>query len=204
MKSLYSFIIKPLFNRYDNVKKIDENELIINTSIEDHKFVSKKAVVVSTPAAYDTKVKKDDIVYVHHNIFRRYYDIRGIEKNSSTFFKDDLYFCSPDQIYMYNLKPHLNYCFVKPILNKNRLENRKEQPNFGILKYGNSSLDAVGVRPGALVVFTPFSEFEFIIEGERLYCMKSNDIAVTHEHEGNEKENNPSWTESSRRVNQSS
>ena len=175
------------------LKKIDENELIINTSIEDHKFVSKKAVVVSTPAAYDTKIKKDDIVYVHHNIFRRYYDMRGIEKNSSTFFKDDLYFCSPDQIYMYNLKPHLNYCFVKPILNKNRLENRKEQPNFGILKYGNSSLDAVGVRPGALVVFTPFSEFEFIIEGERLYCMKSNDIAVTHEHEGNEKENNPSW-----------
>ena len=204
MKNLYSFIIKPLFNRYDNVKKINENELIINTSIEDHKFVSKKAVVVSTPAAYDTKIKKDDIVYVHHNIFRRYYDMRGIEKNSSTFFKDDLYFCSPDQIYMYNLKPHLNYCFVKPILNKNRLENRKEQPNFGILKYGNSSLDAVGVRPGALVVFTPFSEFEFIIEGERLYCMKSNDIAVTHEHEGNEKENNPSWTESSGRVNQSS
>jgi len=204
MKSLYSFIIKPLFNRYDNVKQIDENELIINTSIEDHKFVSKKAVVVSTPAAYNTKIKKDDIVYVHHNIFRRYYDMRGIEKNSSTFFKDDLYFCSPDQIYMYNLKPHLNYCFVKPILNKNRLENRKEQPNFGILKYGNSSLDAVGVRPGALVVFTPFSEFEFIIEGERLYCMKSNDIAVTHEHEGNEKENNPSWTKSSGRVNQSS
>ena len=204
MKNLNSFIIKPLFSRYDNVKKIDENELIVNTSIEDHKFVSKKAVVVSTPAAYDTKIKKDDIVYVHHNIFRRYYDIRGIEKNSSTFFKDDLYFCSPDQIYMYNLKPHLNYCFVKPILNKNRLENRKEQPNFGILKYGNSSLDAVGVRPGALVVFTPFSEFEFIIEGERLYCMKSNDIAVTHEHEGNEKENNPSWTESSGRVNQSS
>ena len=204
MKSLYSFIIKPLFNRYDNVKQIDENELIINTSVEDHKFVSKKAVVVSTPAAYNTKIKKDDIVYVHHNIFRRYYDMRGIEKNSSTFFKDDLYFCSPDQIYMYNLKPHLNYCFVKPILNKNRLENRKEQPNFGILKYGNSSLDAVGVRPGALVVFTPFSEFEFIIEGERLYCMKSNDIAVTHEHEGNEKENNPSWTESSGRVNQSS
>lgn len=55
MKNLYSFIIKPLFSRYDNVKKIDENELIINTSIEDHKFVSKKAVVVSIPAAYDTK-----------------------------------------------------------------------------------------------------------------------------------------------------
>jgi len=42
-------------------------------------------------------------------------------------------------------------------------------------------------------VFTPYSEFEFIIEGERLYCMKSNDIALTHEYQGNEKEYNPSW-----------
>jgi hypothetical protein len=201
MKNLYNFIIKPLFGRYDNIRKVNDKELIINTSIENHRFVSKKAVVVSTPAAYKTKLQKDDIVYVHHNIFRRYYDIRGEEKNSSTFFKDDLYFCSPEQIYMYNLKPHLNYCFVKPILNKNHLENRKEQPNFGILKYSNSSLEAAGVIPGALVVFTPNSEFEFIIEGERLYCMKSNDIALTHEYEGNEEENNPSWTKSGRGIN---
>ena len=193
MKNLYSFIIKPLFSRYDNVKKIDENELIINTSIEDHKFVSKKAVVVSTPAAYDTKIKKDDIVYVHHNIFRRYYDMRGIEKNSSTFFKDDLYFCSPDQIYMYNLKPHLNYCFVKPILNKNRLENRKEQPNFGILKYGNSSLDAFKVNEGSLVGFSPSSEYEFVIDNNRLYRMRTNDITIKYEYKGDEVEYNPSW-----------
>ena len=36
-------------------------------------------------------------------------------------FKDDLYFVSPGQIYMYNLKPHLDYCFVKPIKNQNNL-----------------------------------------------------------------------------------
>ena len=47
------------------------------------------------------------------------------------------------------------------------------------------------------MVFTPYSEFEFIIEGERLYCMKSNDIAITHEYEGNEEEYNPSWAKSS-------
>ena len=29
---------------------------------------------------------------------------------------------------MYNNKCHLNYCFVKPILNKDYLKNRKEQP----------------------------------------------------------------------------
>jgi len=196
MKSLYSFIVKPYNKRYDNIRKVGDKQLIINTTIEDHQFISKKAVVVSTPAAFDTKIKKGDIVYIHHNIFRRWYDQKGKERNSSTFFKDNLYFCSPEQIYMYNLKPHLNYCFVKPILNKSNLSLSKEQEHFGILKYSNSSLEAVGLTPGDLVVFTPNSEFEFIIEGERLYCMKSNDIAVTHEYEGNEKENNPSWAKS--------
>ena len=52
MKSLYQFLVKPYFDRYDNTRYIDGKELIINTSIEDHQFVSKKATVVSTPAAY--------------------------------------------------------------------------------------------------------------------------------------------------------
>ena len=196
MKSLHSFIVSPYKERYNNKVAIGEKELIVNTNIEKHIFVSKKAIVVSTPASFKTNIKVGDIVYVHHNIFRRWYDMRGIEKNSSTFFKDDLYFASPDQIYMYNLKPHLNYCFVKPILNKSNLSALKEKEHFGILKYSNSSLEAVGLKPNDLVVFTPDSEFEFIIEGERLYCMKSNDIALTHEHEGNEEENNPSWARS--------
>ena len=197
MKSLYSFIVKPLNERYDNVKKVDDKTLIINTGIENHRFVSKKAAVVSTPAAYTSKIKVGDELYVHHNIFRRWYDQKGNERNSSTFFKDDLYFVSPEQIYMYNLKTHLDYCFVKPLKNQNLLENRKEQPNVGIMKYSNSSLEALGITPGTLITFTPNSEFEFVIEGERLYCMKSNDIALTHEYQGNEEENNPSWAKSS-------
>jgi hypothetical protein len=86
MKSLYSFIIKPYNERYDNVKKIDNKELIINTGIEDHKFISKKAVVVSTPAAFDTDIKCGDTVYVHHNIFRRWYDQKGKRKKLSHLF----------------------------------------------------------------------------------------------------------------------
>ena len=197
MNSLYSFIVKPLIDRYDNVKNINNKELILNTSIEDHKFVSKKAVVVSTPAAYKTDVNIGDEVYVHHNIFRRWYDQKGRERNSSTYFKDDLYFVSPEQIYMYNSNSHLNYCFIKPIKNQSLLYNRKEQPNVGIVKYTNNTLETLGITPGTLITFTPNSEFEFIIDGERLYCMKSNDIALTHEYKGNEKENNPSWAESS-------
>ena len=196
MNSLYQFIVKSYQERYNNKTQVSGKDLILNTKIEDHKFVSKKAVVVSTPAAFETNIKINDIVYIHHNIFRRWYDQKGKERNSSTYFKDDLYFCSMDQIYMYNLKCNLNYCFVKPIKEIDSLVNKKEKDYFGILKYSNKSLEAVGLKPGALVVFTPNSEFEFIIEGERLYCMKSNDIAVTHEYEGNEEENNPSWANS--------
>ena len=197
MNSLYSFIVKPLNERYDNVKKIGDKKLIVNTGIEDHQFISKKAVVVSTPAAFKTPINIGDEVYIHHNIFRRWHDQRGVSRNSSKFFKDDMYFVNPEQIYMYNLKPHLNYCFIKPILNKDYLSNKKEQPNVGIVKYTNKSLEALGIKPKELITFTPNSEFEFIINGERLYCMKSNDIALINEYEGNEIENNPSWTKGS-------
>ena len=193
MQSLYYFIVKPLNDRYDNTRTVAGTDLIINSGIEDHRFISKKAVVVSTPAAYATKINIGDELYIHHNIFRRWYDQKGKERNSSTHFKDDLYFVSLEQIYMYNLKTHLDYCFVKPLKNQSVLENRKEQPNVGIVKYSNESLEALGITPGTLITFTPNSEFEFIIEGERLYCMKSNDIALTHEYQGNEKEHNPSW-----------
>jgi len=197
VKSLYYFIVKPLKNRYDNTRRVASTDLIINSGIEDHRFISKKAVVVSTPAAYTTEINVGDELYIHHNIFRRWYDQKGKERNSSTYFKDDLYFVSLDQIYMYNLKSHLDYCFIKPLKNQSLLENRKEQPNVGIVKYSNKSLEALGITPETLITFTPNSEFEFIIEGERLYCMKSNDIALTHEYQGNEEENNPSWAKGS-------
>ena len=86
---------------------------------------------------------------------------------------------------MYNGKSHLDYCFVKPIKNTSNLSTSKEIEHFGILKYSNNSLEAVGLTPGSLVIFTPNSEFEFNIDGEKLYCMKSKDIAVTYESQRN-------------------
>ena len=64
MKSLYQFIVKPFKERYDNIKKLNDKELIVNTCIENHIFVSKKAVVVSTPAAFKTNINVGDVVYV--------------------------------------------------------------------------------------------------------------------------------------------
>ena len=201
MNSLYKFIIKPIKTRYDNEKKIGDKTLVLNTKIENHRFVSREAIVVSTPLAFKSKIKPGDTVIIHFNVFRRFYDIRDEEKDSSSYFKDDLYFCDPYQIYLYKQNnkwwTHLDYCFVKPIIDNNVLNQNKEKPLTGIVKYGNHILKNMGVEEGDLVGFTPVSEFEFIVDNERFYCMKSNDIVVKHEYEGNEKEYNPSWAKGS-------
>ena len=200
MKSVYDFIIKPIGEIYDNKTKIDNKELILNTSIEKHKFVNNVAEVVSIPLAFYTPINVGDKIIIHHNIFRRYYDIKGKEKNSSKFFKDNLYFCQVDQIYLYKQNDKWNSfgdrCFIMPLKNKNELELEKEENLIGILKYGNKFLDDVEITKGDVVGFKPNSEFEFIINNDRLYCMKSNDIVIKYERQGNEEEYNPSWAQS--------
>ena len=198
MKSIHDFIVKPIEGRYNNTVKVGEVDLIVNTRIEEFKSVSKVAEVVALPLAIDTKIKVGDKVIVHHNVFRRFYDIRGNEKNSRSFIKEDMYACSPEQIYMYGAnKTNLDYCFVKPLVSHDIFSLDKEKPLVGILKYGNKGLANVGINEEDLVSFRPESEFEFIIDGELLYCMKLNNIVAKHERKGNEEEYNPSWAKSS-------
>ena len=198
MNSLYDYIIEPLGERYNNSKKIKNKTLILNTKIEEFKSVNKKAKVVSIPRAYDLPIKKGDIVYVHHNVFRRFYNMKGSQQNSRSYFKEDLYFCSPDQIFLYNNGSNnsfLNRCFVKPLIS-NKL-GEKVLPNLRILKYGNKELKSLNINEGDLVSFPSLREWQFNIDGELLYCMKSKDILIKHEYKGDEKEYNPSWAVSS-------
>jgi hypothetical protein len=197
MKSLYDFIIKPLGDRYENEIKIGDKTLVLNTKIESFKSVNNLAVVVETPKAFKTNIQKGDIVLIHHNVFRVFYDMKGVKKNSRSYFKDDLYFCAVDQIYLYknteDWKSFGDRCFVMPLKNEDILTNDKEQKLIGILKYGNNSLKALNINPGDVVGFTPNSEWDFIVDEQRVFCMKSNDIVIKYEHQGNQIEYNPSW-----------
>jgi len=199
MQSLFSFIVEPKNGRYDNEVDIDGKKLIINTTMDDHKYVNRVGIVKSIPKIGKTNIKIGDEVIVHHNVFRRFYDVRGIEKNSSSYFKEDLYFCFYDQIFLYKQddewKAPFDFCFVKPIVeNKKQLVTvQKERPRVGILKYGNSSLNAFKVNEGSLVGFSPSSEYEFVIDNDRLYRMRTNDITIKYEYKGDEVEYNPSW-----------
>lgn len=205
MTSLYDYIVTPIGERYDNEKKINDKSLILNTSIENFKIINKKAKVVSVPSAYNLPIEIGDIVYVHHNVFRRFYNMKGSQQNSRSYFKEDLYFCSPDQIYLYNNgvnNSFLDRCFIQPIKSNNLGE--KKLPNTGILKYGNKKLKSLGINDGDLVSFPDLREWEFEVDGDLLYCMKSKDILIKHEYEGNEEEYNPGWSNSSERIDKSS
>jgi hypothetical protein len=201
MNSIYDFIITPKNKRYNNEKKLGDKSIVLNTSIEDHKLVSKQAIIISVPLAFKTILKPGDEIMVHHNIFRRWYDVRGNERNSGQYFKEDLYFCKPDQLYLYKKDKKWfaigDRCFIKPIKNNDHLSMDLERKYIGILKISNSSLEALGISPGDLVGFKKGREWEFIVDGQRLYCMKSNDIIIKYEYEGNEVEYNPSWAYSS-------
>lgn len=201
MRAIFDFVVRPVGKRYDNVKKVGDKELILNTKIESFKSVNNIAEVVNVPLAYKTDIKVGDKVIIHHNVFRRFYDIRGDQKNSRSFLREDLYLVQQDQIYLYgdvgNWKTFGDRCFVKPIKNNNQFSLEKEQRHIGILKYGNSSLEALEINKGDLIGFKPNSEFEFIIDDSRLYCMKSNDIVIKYEYKGDEVEYNPSWQKSS-------
>ena len=90
MKSVFDFIVEPLGQRYNNEIKVGDKSLIINTKLESFKSVNNIAKVIQVPLAYKTVIKKGDKVMIHHNVFRRFYNIKGKEINSKSYFKDNL------------------------------------------------------------------------------------------------------------------
>jgi hypothetical protein len=200
MKSVFDFIVEPYGQRYNNEVKVGDKSLIINTQIETFKAVNNIAKVIEVPLSYKTPVKKGDLIMIHHNVFRRWYNVRGEEKNSKSYFKDGLYFVQQDQVYLYKSKDKWrsfgDRCFVAPLKDSVEIHNVLEQNLIGVLKYGNSALEALEINEGDLIGYKPFGEYEFLVDGQRLYCMKSNDIIIKHERQGNEEEYNPSWAQS--------
>ena len=201
MNSLFDFIVEPVGQRYSNEVKVGDKSLIINTQIETFKAVNNIAKVIEIPIAYKTSIKVGDIIMIHHNVFRRWFNVRGEEKNSKAYFKENLYFVQLNQVYLYKRnkqwKAFGDRCFVSPIKDQVDVHNNLEQFLIGILKYGNSALKALGINKNDLVGYTPDGEYDFVVDGKRLYCMKSNDIVIKYERQGNEVEHNPSWAQSS-------
>ena len=192
MQGLYNFIVEPIGGRYDNTAKIGDKELILNTDVSNHKHVNRLAKVISTPRFVDYGIKEGDTVIVHFNVFRRWHDVKGRERNSRSYYKDNRYFANHDQIFLYKRNNEWvcpqGYCFVQPIKDNSELSVNTEKPLVGIVKHTDGRAEL-----NSLVGFKPNIECEFVIDGKRLYRIPSQFITIKYEYQGDEEEYNPSW-----------
>ena len=194
MQSPYSFIVTPLanttvlgdieFRRYSNIKKIGDTDFITSTSEEDHKSSNRFATVIETPINYTGEIKKGDTLVVHHNVFKFYNDMYGRRKSGKSHLRENLFLVDPDQFFLYKRndkwKGYDKYCFIKPSEIKDSFLNKRgsNEPLVGVIKYINKELEELGLKVGDEISYQPDSEYEFIIDEEVLYRMRTDNITM--------------------------
>ena len=185
MKPVLDFLLKPLGGqRYDNVSKKGNKKLIISTSQEDHTATNRIGVIEETPIGYKGDIQKGDEVILHHNVFRRFYNMKGVEESGPCHFTYDLYLVPFDQIYFYKKKDTWKstgrYSFIRPITKKadDLLSLEQYEELIGEIVVGNKYLNSIGLEVGDQVSFPPDMEYEFKINDEILYRVDSLKLCV--------------------------
>ena len=175
MLTINQYIIKPHGSRYLNEK----DGVIINTTNDetDFKYVNRIGEVVMVPRNNYANLEVGDKVIVHHNTFRKWFNVRGLLKDSSNFVGDNQFQVHTDQLYAYNRgdgwKTVEDWIFVKPIENDYiTLDNIGQYVvQTGTIKFANDHI-------GQDVYFSKKSEYKFEIDGEILYRMRERDIML--------------------------
>ena len=192
MQSIYNFIIKPFSKRTTAEKEIAGTTLLLNTELQNHQYTSRHGVIIAVPKVNNLGLEPGDEIIVHHNVFRRFRDVRGKEKNSASYYQEDMFFIYQDQIFAYKRdngwQPIKGYTFIKPIIDKRKFAESSERPFIGVVKYADE-----GFNKEELVGFKPGTEYEFNIEGQKLYRVPTNKITIKYEYQGDEEEYNPGW-----------
>lgn len=183
MKSPHFFLITPKGDEYQNDIEIAGQKITVNSTVENHKHVNRFAEVLEVPTRYNGPIKKGDTLVVHHNVFRIYYDMKGRPRRSPNYFKEGVYLIEPLQFYLFHdgekWRSVNEYCFIRPIDKENKyLHEEGEEEHTGIVVYSNDSLESMGVYGGDRVNFTKNSEYEFVINDERIYRMNTRDICT--------------------------
>ena len=196
MQSVFNYLVKPKGDRTVGFKKIEGKTLLLNTDLQNHSYTNRVGTILNLPLVGNEELKEGDEVIVHHNVFRRFRDVRGNEKNSKNYLAEDIYTVQADQIYAFKRDDEWRalkgFCFIKPIKEDKMFSVSFEKPLIGIVKLGNDE-----IKTESLVGFKPNSEYEFVIEGQRLYRVPVNSITIKYEYKGNEEEYNPSWAKGS-------
>ena len=108
--------------------------------------------------------------------------MKGRQRSGRSFLKDNIFFVDEDQFFLYKhnnqWKSHSKYCFVKPLEKQESIiyKDTKYEPLMGTMKYVNKELKDLGVNVGDKVCYKPDTEYEFEVDGEKLYRIMSQSI----------------------------
>ncbi len=181
MRMTDKFIVSPLNGeKFLNTKQVGDKTLITNTSIEHASNVNRIGVVVSLPINYEGNIQVGDNVVVQHNIFRTYFDGQGRTRESDFHIKDDLFQVLPELIYLIIRGEDKiavdNYVFITPIVENKKWIGETELEHVGFVKYTNEVLLKLGINVGDKIAFGTDCEYEFLLDNERLYRMRTSRI----------------------------
>jgi hypothetical protein len=103
----------------------------------------------------------------------------------------------------------IRYNFRPSTLNSNSLlgvnattslfQGDTEIPLWGIVTYPDPKEDTITTNE--VVAFTPSSEFEFNVDGRKLYRIMSYNLTINNGYQRDQVANNSSWNESGGRTN---
>lgn len=183
MQSTDKFIVTPKGGKnFINEKLIGDNIMTVNTSIEEAINVNRIGIIIALPLNYKGNIQIGDEIIVQHNIFRDWFDSKGITRKSVFHFIDDMFFLDEENIFLIQRNGKYisvdYYCFIEPIIEEVRWIGKVEVKHQGIVKFGNKFLESQGVYEGDKIGFKTDSEYEFEIDNQKLYRMRNPNILV--------------------------
>ena len=180
MNSTFYYLVEPV----DGKEFASENKdgLVLSANIEDHRMTNRLGRVIGLPGGV-SEIQLGDIVLVHHNTFRSYYDFKGKLQKSTNHVMGNVYYVEKERIYAYyrdsEEKVFSDYCFVKPIKRSEegfQYSTRVEKELVGkVALIGQGAIEQ-GIAIGDTVAFRPDSEYEFRIDEVKHYRIPVKNI----------------------------
>ena len=96
MQSVFNYLVSPKGDRTVGSKEIEGQTLLLNTDLQNHSYTNRVGTILNLPLVGNEELKEGDDVIVHHNVFRRFRDVRGNEKDSKNYLSEDVYTIQAD------------------------------------------------------------------------------------------------------------
>ncbi|WP_062057416.1 hypothetical protein [Aquimarina longa] len=201
MRGIHEFIIEvkePLVHK----QKLGNTEIYIDPFFDQTRHTNRIGKVISSPIALDTDIDVGDEVLIVHTVLmsqiyrgqradsiylldkeRGYYRLENsliimYRKNHKSIWK-----CNDINVMVTPIKAKKSDYKIGDLILPDNFYNTKIECNthgylkqYGIVTFLNKDIEKQGVNIGDTIFFTAYSDYEFRVDGQILYCMDNRDI----------------------------